>query len=605
MQTSRNFDLLAKNPTSEYWKQQREKAEKIFDWFKEKWEGRTDYLSDAKSLREALDDYEKIQWWIRGTSAWDDFWIIWTESFYYRLQRNLHSDDKNVIAKSNSADEFATKQENKLLFFELAISQIPTNKQTEFLSNELLQPYHHFLEKQFNSARYLLSPESEKVINLLTKTAYENWDNMTSKFLSKAEKEVELTEWKKSVTLEELFTLCSNENPDVRQIAIKAINEIHSEAREFAENEMNSILEYKKTIDDLRWFKNADDFVSVRDDVSINTVHTMIECVINDYAFSRDFYKLKSKLLWVPALSYSEKTLKYWSNNKKCLFEESVNLVRKTLWCRDSEFLDIFNNALEKGHIDVYPWKWKRWWAFCTDSPKWQPAFILLNYTNELRDASTLIHETWHYVSDTLCKKYQNALNCGIMLSTAETHSIFFELLLADSLEEKMTDEELLSYRMANIDDMVACVHRQVAEYCFEQDLHKQFREKWYLSCDEIGELFLQHMKDYTWEWISYDEYDANRWISWHHNRSFFYVYSYASGYLAAQAMLKWLKSWKISIEQIKNFYSTWCSKSPESVFADMGIDITQKQFWNDALSQIREYLDDTIALAKKLWKIQ
>ena len=115
MQTSRNFDLLAKNPTPEYWKQQREKAEKISDWFKEKWEGRTDYLTDAKLLREALDDYEKIQDWTRWNGTWNDFWVIWTESFYYRLQRTLHSDDQDIIAKSNSADEFIVKQENKLL----------------------------------------------------------------------------------------------------------------------------------------------------------------------------------------------------------------------------------------------------------------------------------------------------------------------------------------------------------------------------------------------------------------------------------------------------------------------------------------------------------
>jgi hypothetical protein len=33
---------------------------------------------------------------------------------------------------------------------------------------------------------------------------------------------------------------------------------------------------------------------------------------------------------------------------------------------------------------------------------------------------------------------------------------------------------------------MVATVSRQVAEYRFEQDLHKLFRQKWYLWADEI-----------------------------------------------------------------------------------------------------------------------
>jgi oligoendopeptidase F len=50
--------------------------------------------------------------------------------------------------------------------------------------------------------------------------------------------------------------------------------------------------------------------------------------------------------------------------------------------------------------------------------------------------------------------------------------------LLQDSLQSTLTDEELLVYRVGVLDDMVATVSRQVAEYRFEQDLHKLFRQK-------------------------------------------------------------------------------------------------------------------------------
>jgi hypothetical protein len=60
-QTSRNFDHLTITPTPEYRAQQRLKAEEIFSSFKDKRENREDYLSDSKALKEALDEYEKIQ----------------------------------------------------------------------------------------------------------------------------------------------------------------------------------------------------------------------------------------------------------------------------------------------------------------------------------------------------------------------------------------------------------------------------------------------------------------------------------------------------------------------------------------------------------------
>ena len=59
--TKRNLDHVTTTPTPEYWDQQRKKAEEIFSSFKNKRENREDYLTNPKALREALDEYEKIQ----------------------------------------------------------------------------------------------------------------------------------------------------------------------------------------------------------------------------------------------------------------------------------------------------------------------------------------------------------------------------------------------------------------------------------------------------------------------------------------------------------------------------------------------------------------
>ena len=62
-------------------------------------------------------------------------------------------------AKSNQADDFAIYLKNEILFFELSLARIPSEKQSEFLSSSELQPYRHFLEKQFASSKHLLSGE--------------------------------------------------------------------------------------------------------------------------------------------------------------------------------------------------------------------------------------------------------------------------------------------------------------------------------------------------------------------------------------------------------------------------------------------------------------
>ena len=593
-QTSRNFDHITTTPTPEYRTQQRQTAEEIISSFKNKRENREDYLLNPQVLKEALDEYEEIQ-----------SWVLWLESFYYRLQTRLHSDDEELRAKSNQADEFNIHLENELLFFEISLARIPENKQWEFLSNSLLAPYRHFLEKQFASSKHLLSEEWEKVMSLLSKTSYENWESMTIKFLSKSQKKIELSSWKKLATLEELLTYTCDKDENVRKQAIKAVNEIHLEAKEMAENEMNSVLEYKKVTDDLRLFSSVEEFITLRDDISLQTIHTMIDCVKDAYDISRDFYRFKADLFWVKSFSYSEKSLHYGSLEKEYSFDEAVSLCQQTLWKWDSELLDIFNESLENWMIDAFPHKWKYGWWFCTDAPKQLPVYILMNYTNKIDDVSTLIHESGHNASCQLQKKNLNALEFWAPLWFAETPSTFYESLLQDTLQATLTDEELLVFHVTNLDYIIAAVQRQVAEYRFEQDLHKLFREKGYLSADEIGELFVSHMRDYTWEWIHYDEYDNNRWISRDHSRAFFYVYSYASWYLISQAMIKMLKNWSLTMEQVKSFLAAWCSKSAEEIFMDMWIDITKKEFWDVALNELRNYLNEAKQLAMKLGKLK
>ena len=75
------------------------------------------------------------------------------------MQTCLHSDDKKIRAKSNQADDFAIHLQNEILFFELSLAKITPEKQSEFLSDSLLAPHHHFLEKQFTSSKHLLSQE--------------------------------------------------------------------------------------------------------------------------------------------------------------------------------------------------------------------------------------------------------------------------------------------------------------------------------------------------------------------------------------------------------------------------------------------------------------
>lgn len=598
IQTKRSFNEITANQTPDYRKQQRTLVKKLFSDFKNKREHNDEYLISPEKLKEALDDYEKLQ---GGYGPWSgsDFGIIGAESYYYWLQKTVNGENPEYISLSNQADEFAIQMMNEILFFELALSKISSEKQTEFLSSSLLEEYHHFLERKFQESQHLLSAEGEKIVNVLSKTSYENWDAMVEKLLSKIESEYE----GKMITFEELLTLCSDQNEEKRIRAANEINKAFFSLVEVAENEINAILEYKKEIDKLRKFSYPEEASYLRDDIDKEVVEAMIKEVVDCNDISQQFYCFKAHLLWKKTLTYEEKNLSYGKIEKSYSFAEAVEIVEETIKEIDPEFASIFDDFLQNGKIDVYPQKGKRGGAFCTDNSKSLPVYIMLNYTGKLRDVSTLIHELGHGINAVLQRK-QNALNYGAVISTAEVASTFFENLLIRKLSTTLTGEELLIFRVSVLDTMVQTIHRQVAAFRFEQSLHTAFREKGYLDYKTIGSLFINHMQIYMGDAIEFWEGSANHWIHWGHFRMFFYVYSYASGFLIAKSMETLLHDKKMSVQQIKTFLSAGMSQSPKQVFGNLWIDITKPEFRREWLKDMQEYLQETIQLAKSLGKI-
>lgn len=64
------------------------------------------------------------------------------------------------------------------------------------------------------------------------------------------------------------------------------------------------------------------------------------------------------------------------------------------------------------------------------------------------------------------------------------------EDFVLEELLKTASDEEKLSLLMTKLNQDISAIFRQVACFRFEQELHKTFREKGYLSHVEIGKSF-------------------------------------------------------------------------------------------------------------------
>lgn len=575
---------------------EREIVEKANRQFVAKWSKDNTYLSDPKKLLKALDEFEELNF-SYATSG--------KEGYYFWLRSSQDQLNTDLKAQSAKILDFSNRLGNESQFFTLRLSKIDKKMQKEFLRDKSLVKYKHFLERIFKEANYVLSEEEEKILNLKSDPANNKWIEMVSAFISKEEREVLDESGKKAnKNLEGLLSLINSKKKKVRDDAAKKINDIFDKYKEVAEAELNAIMANKKIDDELRGMSRPDFSRHLSDDIESEVIDVLLQAVARRNAISKRFYVLKAKLLKVKKLAYHERNVELALDEKKFDFQQSADLVYRVFESLDKEFADILERFLENGQIDIYPKKGKRGGAFCAYWLPSQPTYILLNHTDKLQDTLTLAHEMGHGINDELMKQKQNSLNFGTPVATAECASTFMEDFVLQEILTNADEETQFGLMMTKLNSDIATIFRQVACYQFEQKLHKTFREKGYVSYKEIGAIFQKYMSGYMGAAVEQSPGSENWWVYWQHIRSFFYVYSYASGLLISKSLQNVAKRNPEFIKKVKEFLSTGLSASPKDIFMNLGIDISDAGFWDKGLDEVEKLLNDTEKLAKKLKKI-
>lgn len=594
MKTSWDLSPLLKNDDDPEAEKKIEIVKAAHKKFIDKWKDNQAYLEKPESMKQALDDFEKLM----GKHGFSG-----DLGYYYELRHYQNQADPKIKAKLNKIEDLGRKLSNEINFFTLDIAKMPEQKQKIILSSSELNQYKHFLERLFASGKHLLSEQEEKILTLKQATSHDAWERMTQGIITKQEREVKVEGKKEIKNFSEILSLVDDSDKKIRDAAGETMNNLLSEYVEVAEAEMNAILANKKTNDELRNFERPDSSRHLADDVTAKIVDVLTEAVTSQNKIANDYYELKRKLLKLPIIHYYERNATLDSKEKKYPFEEAASLVKNTFQNIDKEFAEIFETYLKNGQLDVFPAKGKRNGAFCAHLLPHQPTYISLNHIDTLRDVSTIAHEVGHGINAELMNKSQNALNLGTPKSTAEVASTFMEDFVLEELLKKADDEEKLQIYLARLNDEMSTIFRQIAFYKFESELHTQFREKGYLSHEQIGEIFKKHVSNYLGKAVDISD-SANWWVYIPHFRDPFYVYSYASGLLISKALQSKVKQNPKFIEKVKKFLSAGTSDSPKNIFLNLGIDITKKDFWLSGLKETASLLEKTETLAKQLGKI-
>ena len=275
-------------------------------------------------------------------------------------------------------------------------------------------------------------------------------------------------------------------------------------------------------------------------------------------------------------------------------FEEGLNIMRDALQPLGEEYLTKMNKGIEEGWIDVYENKGKTSGAYsfgCYDSYP----YILLNYTDTLKDVFTIIHEMGHSMHSRYTRDEQPYIYGSHSIFTAEVASTVNESLLMQHLLRTEDEKEMRKYLLnMHLEEFRTTLFRQTMFAEFEDITHKAIESGETLTAEWMCQQYEDLNAQYYGSAVEKDDVIRYEWARIPHFYNAFYVYKYATGYSAATAISKKiLTEGKPAAQDYIRFLKTGESDHPIELLKIAGVDMSSPLPVQQAMETFNQLLDE------------
>jgi oligoendopeptidase F len=486
-------------------------------------------------------------------------------------------------------EQRSTEIRNLLLFFELAWLKVDDDIADKLIKGEQLKAYTHYLTSLRRYRRHTLSELEEKLLNERDNTGRNAFGRLFSEITSSLVFKLERDSKIEELNLSQILSLFHEPDRNLRQQAMETVYQELSQHGQVLTFIYDTLIQDNLTVDRLRSYPHPMAQRHLSNEIDGTAVKTMMEVAEKNYPLAHDYFRLKAKLLELPQLALYDQYAPVGKEVRPFPYAKAQEVILDAFAAFDPKFRALAGEFFAKNWIDAEIRKGKRGGAFCASpSPKLHP-YVLCNYDDNLRDVMTVAHELGHGLHGCLSRK-QNYFNYDTPLTTAETASVFGEMLVFDHLLDQQSDREVqIALLAGKIEDIFATVFRQNVLTRFEELAFSARQEK-RLTPDALGKLWLEANGKYYGDAVTMPE--SYRW-GWsyipHFIHSRFYCYSYVFGQLLVLALYRMYKDeGKSFVPKYIALLEAGGSDTPDALLKPLGVDIHQPEFWQKGFEEIQ-----------------
>ncbi len=516
---------------------------------------------------------------------------------YAHMKYDQDTQDEKYQNYKNKAMMTYNKFSNSTSFMVPAIIKLGEEKLASFIEKEEgLEFYQHFFDNIMRQKEHYLSEEEEKILALAgevtqsSETIFSMLNNADLEFpLIKDEnnEEVRLTHGR-------YIDFLKNEDRRVRKDAFEGM---HGEY-ENLENTFTAVLDSSVKGDifyaKARKYESSLEASLDDDNISLDVYNNLIDTVSENLKPLHDYMALKKELLSLEELHiYDTYTPLIKDVDLKFDYEETKEIIKNAAAPLGEDYVAKVEQGFNSGWIDVYENKGKRSGAYSSGCYGVHP-YILMNYTKDISNLFTLVHEMGHAMHSYYSNKHQPYLYADYKIFVAEVASTLNENLLVDyMLNNAESREEKLYLLNYFLEGFRGTVYRQTMFAEFEKTIHQQVESGESLTSQSMKNIYRKLNKKYFGEQLVIDDKLDYEWARIPHFYYNFYVYKYATGYSAATALAEKIESeGKEAADNYLDFLKAGGSDYPLNILKNAGVDMEKPDAIVNAVHKFGRYLD-------------
>ena len=484
-------------------------------------------------------------------------------------------------------EEICAKIEEIVLFFEIEFNELNNEIQNNFISNT--PKFSYYLENLAKNKPHQLSFLEERILLRTANTGASAFSRLFDESMARARFEFR----GQSLKEEEILSKLSSDDREIRKEAAIALSQGLKPMQYLLTYIYNMIKTDLKNSCELRGYEYGESSRHLSNQIEKSSVDALIKASENSFDLVSKFYYKKREILGFDKL-YDYDRYAPLGGDEKMEFDEAKSIVIKAFSEFSPLFGDLAKRAFDENWCDVYPDENKQAGAFSHSASSDIHPFVLLNFTGRRRDLFTLAHELGHSIHQYLSYSV-GYLNSHTPLTTAETASVFCEMLVFEYIKNSVSKEQRVALLAGKIEDIFATLYRQINFTTFERRIHSYEGE---ISSDEIDRIWLEESKKMFGDSLILNDY-YKIWWSYipHFIHSPFYCYAYSYAQLLVLALFGLYKSGKCEnfVEIYTKFLSLGGSKSPKELVGMFGFDIDDEKFWNIGIDQVANLVNEFI----------